>query len=182
MPRLTAVDPSSATGKAKQLLDAVQGKVGMTPNITRTMAQSPAVLEAYLSFSAALGGGRLDAKLREQIALAVGELNRCQYCVSAHTAIGKMVGLNEEDLMASRRGSSPEPKVQEALRFAQTIIARRGEVTDDDMDRLRRAGYSDGEIAEIVANVVLNVFTNYFNHVAQTEVDFPAVTLGVKAA
>jgi len=163
-------------------LDAVQRKLGMTPNMTRTMAQSPAVLEAYLSFSAALGGGTLDAKLREQIALAVGELNRCQYCVSAHTAIGKMVGLNEKDLMASRRGTSPERKVEEALRFAQTVIARRGEVSDDDMGRLRQAGYSDGEIAEIVANVVLNIFTNYFNHVAQTEVDFPTVTLGVKAA
>jgi uncharacterized peroxidase-related enzyme len=182
MARITAIDPANATGKAKELLDGVQKKIGMTPNLMRTMAHSPAALEGYLSFSAALAGGVLSAKLREQIALTVGESNHCQYCVSAHTAIGKMVGLSEPDLIAARLSSSTDPKVDAALKFAHAIVERHGEVTDDEVNRIRQAGYTDAEIAEIVASVAINIFTNYFNRVAQTEVDFPKVDLGIKKA
>jgi uncharacterized peroxidase-related enzyme len=178
MARLTAVDPGRATGKAKELLDLVKAKIGMTPNMMRTMANSPAVLEGYLGFSTALGGGSLNAKLREQIALAVAESNNCEYCLSAHTAIGKMVGLGDTEITASRKAASNDPRVNAALKFARIVVARRGEVTDDDVAYIRQAGYSDGEIAEIIANVVLNIFTNYLNHIAQTEVDFPKVALG----
>lgn len=182
MPRLTAIDPASATGKAKELLDGVQATLGVTPNLMRTMANSPAVLEAYLSFNTALGRGRLSAKEREQIALAVAEANGCEYCLSAHTAIGKKVGLPESDLLASRLGTSPDFKVAAALKFAQAILSQRGQVTDEDVNRIRRAGLGDAEIAEIVANVALNVFTNYFNLVAETTVDFPRVELGTQVA
>lgn len=178
MARLIAVDPAKATGKAKELLDVVKAKIGMTPNMMRTMANSPAVLEGYLGFSAALAGGSLNPKLREQIALAVAESNSCEYCLSAHTAIGKMVGLGEIEITESRKAASNDPRVNAALKFARIVVARRGEVTDDDLGYIRQAGYSDGEIAEIIANVVLNIFTNYFNHIAQTEVDFPKVTPG----
>ena len=181
MSRLTALDPAKTTGKAKELLGKVQAKLGLKPNLMRTMANSPAVLEGYLNFNAALAGGSLSAKVREQIALAVAESNSCEYCISAHTAIGKMVGLGESEIINSRQSFSTDPKVDGALKFARTIVANRGDVTDDDLGRVRNAGYSDGEIAEIIANVVLNVFTNYFNHVAQTEVDFPKVTLKSRA-
>ena len=180
MARLKAVEPGQASGKAKQLLDGVQVKLGMTPNMMRTMANSPAVLEAYLNFSGALGGGALNAKLREQIALTVGEANSCEYCLSAHTAIGKMVGLNENDVASARQSASTDPKTEAALRFARELVVKRGEVTDEDVRRVREAGYGDGEIAEIVANVALNIFTNYFNHAAQTEVDFPKIALTAK--
>ena len=182
MPRLNAIDPTVATGKAKELLDGVKAKIGMVPNLMRTFANSPAALEGYLSFSGALGGGLLNAKLREQIALAVADANSCEYCLSAHTAIGKMVGLNDNDIAASRQSSSGDAKVDAALKFAHQIVVKRGEVLDSEVQSVRDAGYSDGEITEIIANVALNIFTNYFNHIAQTVVDFPRVELSVGKA
>ena len=175
MQRLKAVSPETASGKAKELLDAVQEKLGMTPNLIRTMAGSPAVLEAYLGLTGGLAGGVLPAKLREQIALTVSEANGCHYCLAAHSAVGKMVGLSEEDIADSRHGVSPDSKVDAALRFARMLVERRGWADDGDVSRLRAAGYGDSEIAEIVANVALSIFTNYFNHVAETVVDFSEV-------
>lgn len=176
MTRLKAVDPNNATGQAKELLGAVNAALGVTPNMMRTMANSPAVLEGYLNFSGALGKGKLDAKLRELIAITVAQANSCEYCLSAHTFLGKHAGLNDPEMTAAGRAGSGNPKVEVALAFAQQLVIRRGELTDADVARVRKAGFDDGEISEIVANVALNIFTNYFNHVAQTEVDFPKVT------
>lgn len=177
MPRLKAIDPKEATGKAKELLDGVKAKIGMVPNLMRTFANSPAALEGYLKFSGALGEGSLNPKLREQIALAVADANSCEYCLSAHTAIGKMVGLDQNELAASRHAGSSDPKVDVALKFAHQIVIKRGELLDNEIEAVRAAGYNDGEITEIIANVALNIFTNYFNHIAQTVVDFPKVSL-----
>ncbi len=173
MSRIETVNPTLATGKAKELLDAVKSKLGMTPNLMRVMANSPAVLDAYLTFSGSLGSGDLPAKTREQIALAVGQANSCDYCLSAHSAIGKMVGLTAEQILEGRRGSSAEPTTDAVLRFARQLVDKRGKVSDADLAAVRSAGWNDGAIAEIVAHVALNIFTNYFNHVAETEIDFP---------
>lgn len=175
MTRIRAIDPNEASGKAKELLDGVQSKLGMTPNIMRIMANSPAVLEGYLGFSGALQNGVLDPKLREMIALFVSETNGCGYCLSAHSAIGKMNGLSGEEILDSRRGFSTDSRAEAALRFAGQIVEKRGWVDDIDIARIRGAGFGDPEIAEIVANTALNIFTNYFNHAALTEVDFPPV-------
>ncbi len=181
MQRLAAIDPAEATGRAKQLLDGVQAKIGMTPNLMKTLATAPAALEAYLNMSAALNTGGLDAKLREQIALTVAQANSCEYCLSAHSAIGKMVGLKPEEIVASREAHSADAKRQAGLQFAQAVVVERGEVPADTLARVRAAGYTDGEITEIVANVAINIFTNYFNHVAQTDVDFPRVSVALPA-
>jgi len=181
---MTRIQPASyeqSTGKAKELLYAVKAKLGMTPNMMKTMAQSPAVLEGYLNFSEALGGGKLNARLREQIALISAEINGCGYCVSAHTAIGKMVGLGEDAILAARNGNAADAKTDAALKFARTVIVNRGEVSDADLQSVKGAGFSDGEIGEIVANVALNIFTNYFNAIAKTDIDFPKVQLGLTA-
>jgi uncharacterized peroxidase-related enzyme len=175
MQRISAIDPATASGKSKQLLDGVQAKLGMTPNLMKTLATAPAALEAYLNFNSALSSGLLNAKFREQIALSVAQANSCEYCLSAHSAIGKMVGLKPEEIEASRESLSTDPKRDAGLKFAQAIVVQRGELSDGAIDNVRRAGYSDGEITEIVANVALNILTNYFNHIAQTEVDFPRV-------
>jgi uncharacterized peroxidase-related enzyme len=175
MQRITPINPESATGKAKILLDRVQTELGMTPNLMRTMANSPATLEAYLRFKEALSGGVLSPKLQEQIALTVAEVNGCGYCLAAHSAVGRMVGLSEEEIQDSRRGVSPESRVGAALRFARQVVEKRGRVTDDNISRLRRAGYGNEEIAEVVATVILTIFTNYFNHVADTVNDYPKV-------
>lgn len=182
MSRITALNPAQATGKAKELLDAVQSTLGLTPNMMRAMAHSPAVLEGYLNFSGALAGGSLNAKVREQIALAVAEVNSCGYCLSAHCAIGKMVGLAENELAAARSGEAVDAKTQATLKLAQSIALQRGEISDNDFCAARKAGLSESEIAEVVANVALNIFTNYFNHVAATDIDFPKVEPGVENA
>ncbi len=180
MPRINAVNPAEATGKAKQLLDGVQAKLGMTPNLMKTLAAGPAALEAYLSFGAALGTGHLDAKFREQIALTVAQANSCEYCLSAHSAIGKMVGLKTEEIAASRQAHSADAKRDAGLQFVQALVVQRGVVSDEALARLKAAGFSDGDIAEIVANVAINIFTNYFNHVAGTDVDFPRVAVAME--
>ena len=177
MARFSIVNPENSTGKARDLLDAVQKKLGLVPNMVRVMANSPAVLEAYLSFSGALAAGSLNAKLREQIALEVGEQNSCQYCVSAHTAIGKMTGLSESEIESAREARSSAPKHAAALAFARQIVAKQGRTTQSDMDAVRGAGFTDSEIAEIIAHVALNIFTNYFNNTADVEVDFPKIAL-----
>jgi uncharacterized peroxidase-related enzyme len=177
MTRLNVIQTDKATGQAKELLEAVQAKLSITPNMTRVMANSPAVLEGYLSFSGALAGGSLSPRLREQIALEVGEQNGCEYCVSAHTAIGKMTGLSSVEIEAAREGKADQPKSTAALTFAHEIVARQGRATQADVDAVRRAGFTDGEIAEIIAHVALNIFTNYFNNTAAVEVDFPKIPL-----
>ena len=121
MPRLPAVSPEHAAGRAKELLGGVQATLGMIPNLTRTMANSPAVPEAYLNFIGALAMGSLPATLREQIALAVAEVNGCDYCLAAHATTGKMVGLNHQDILDSRQGISPDRRVEAALQFARTV-------------------------------------------------------------
>ena len=177
MSRLKTIQTDTAAGKARELLEAVQAKLSITPNMTRVMANSPAVLEAYLSFSGALAGGSLNAKLREQIALTVGEQNSCQYCVSAHTAIGRTSGLSDTEIEAAREAKSSAAKSAAALAFARQIVAKQGRATQADVDAVRNAGFNDGEIAEIIAHVALNIFTNYFNNTADVDVDFPKIAL-----
>ena len=179
MPRITPVNPAEATGKAKQLLTGVQAKLGITPNLMKTLAHSPAALEAYLNFAGNLAGGVLPAPFREQIAIAVAQANSCEYCLSAHATLGKMAGLTPEQIELSRESRSLDAKRHAGLQFAQKIVVARGEVSDPDLAALRQAGYNDAETAEIVANVALNIFTNYFNHIAQTEVDFPRVPVAM---
>jgi uncharacterized peroxidase-related enzyme len=172
--RITPVDLQSVQGRAKELLDAVKARLGIVPNMTRSMAVSVPVLEAYLGFIGALGQGVLPPRVREQLALDVGEANHCGYCVSAHTALGKRAGLTDHDILDSRRATaSADPKADVLLRFARTILEKRGVIQDADIAPVRKAGYGDAEIAEVVAHVGLNVFTNYFNNVAATPIDFP---------
>ena len=172
MQRITAINPVEASGKAKQLLDGVHAKLGMTPNLMKTLAAGPAALEAYLNIGAALSTGHLDAKFREQIALAVAQANSCEYCLSAHTTVGKMVGLKPEEIAASREAHSADAKRDAGLQFVQALVVQRGQVSDQALAHVKAAGFSEGDIAEMVAHVAMNIFTNYFNHVARTEVDF----------
>ena len=181
MTRIKALETSEASPKAQELLAAVKAKIGMTPNMMKTMAHSAAVLDGYLGLSGALGSGVLSPKLREQIALAVGQANSCQYCLSAHSAIGKMVGLQPAEIAASRRATASDSKSAAALRFVQELVVHKGVVDDGALSAVRAAGFTDAEVVEIVAHVALNIFTNYFNHVAGTEVDFTKVDVALAA-
>jgi uncharacterized peroxidase-related enzyme len=175
MARIQPVNPDNATGKAKELLETVKKKMGGTPNILTTMARSPAALQGYLNLSGALAEGTLSAGLREQIALAVAGANSCGYCAAAHTAIGKGAGVDEDELAKSLDGEPSDAKAAAAVKFARTLVDKRGFASDEDLEALRNAGFDDGQVVEIVANVALNLYTNYFNHVAETDIDFPKV-------
>ncbi len=178
MSRIPPVDRNTTTDSVRRNFDAVQQQLGVVPNMMRTMAQSPSVLEGFLGLRAALTRGRLPVALHEQIALAVAKTNSCDYCLSAHTALGRGAGLSNDELAASREARADEPKAAAALQFARAVVERRGEVRDQDLASVRAAGYTDGDIAEIIAHVALNVFTNYFNRAAHTDIDFPLVTAG----
>ncbi|MHA1154020.1 MAG: carboxymuconolactone decarboxylase family protein [Alphaproteobacteria bacterium] len=176
MPRLNPIDPAQAEGQAKVLLDGVRKKYGMVPNLLATLANAPAALEAYLSLGQALGRSSLDGKTREAIALTVAGENGCDYCAAAHSAIGAGLGMAAEELAANLAGRSSDPRVAAILRFARAVVVERGWVGDNELAEARAAGLGDGEITEIVATVAASIFSNYFNHVAGTEIDFPPVS------
>lgn len=182
MQRIPALDSSSASGDVRATLDAIKSKLGIVPKMFMTMSRAPSVLKAYVNFSGAAGEGQLSNKLREQIALVTAQTNGCDYCASAHQALGKMAGLKPEEIACSYRGESDDPKAQAALSFAKAILAKRGKVSDAELAAVKLSGFSEPEVLEIVANVVLNIFTNYFNNVADTEVDFPRVSTADAAA
>jgi len=177
MPRMTTIDPKTATGETKQLLDAVQSGLGMVPNLIRVLAHSPAALKSFLGLHGIAGDGALDAKTRERIELTIAERNACQYCVSAHTAIGRKTGLDTAEMLANRIGRSSDPKAEAALRFARALVEDMGEITEAEFDAVRAAGHSDGEIVEIITHVAMNIFTNLLGKATQVTIDFPTVEL-----
>jgi uncharacterized peroxidase-related enzyme len=173
MSRLNQIASETASDRVRGLLDAVKSKLGLVPNMMRAMANSPAVLDGYLQFSGALGKSGLSTRIREQISLAVAQANGCDYCLAAHSTIGKAVGLTAEQIRDSRLGTAVDPRTDALIRFALKVVETRGRVTDADLDEVREAGFDDGVISDVVAHVALSIFTNYFNNVAQTDVDFP---------
>jgi uncharacterized peroxidase-related enzyme len=168
------VDPTTAEPKAKALLSGVEKRLGMTPNAMRVLAVNPMVLGAYLNFSGALSAGRLGKKVYEQIALTVAEASGCDYCLAAHAMIGKRVGLAAMDVLAARVGTASNERTMAALTFARKLVAHLGRVPPDDIEEAR-ATLDDAEIVEIIAMVAVNLFTNYLNLAADTEIDFPPV-------
>jgi uncharacterized peroxidase-related enzyme len=177
MPRITPIDPSIATGAVRAQLDGTAKALGGTPNMFLTAAQSPAALTAMNAFFGALGKGVMGGAIGERIAIAVANANSCEYCLAAHTALGAGHGVPPAELGAARQARSVDARAAAAMTLARAILERKGRVSDADLASARRAGLGDGEIVEVVAHVALNVFTNYLNNLAQTEVDFPAVAL-----
>ncbi|WP_066531355.1 carboxymuconolactone decarboxylase family protein [Erythrobacter sp. CCH5-A1] len=168
---------ADAPEASRPLLDAVAKQLGSVPNLFRAVAVSPQALEGYLGLSGALGKGSLPPATRERIALAVAEVNGCDYCLSAHTYLGKnLAKLDDAEITANRSGASNDPKADAAVRFAATVARERGRVSDADFEAVKAAGYTDAQIIEIVQHVALNVWTNFFNNTFQTEIDFPLVT------
>ena len=171
-PRSTPPPPAS-----RPLLEAVEKQLGVVPNMFRLIAHSPAALQGYLGLSTALNKGALPAATRERIALAVAEVNGCNYCLAAHTYLGKnLAKLDDAEISANRNGASTDPKADAAVRFAVKVVRARGHVSDDDVRAVRSAGYDDAQVIEIVLHVALNTWTNYINSVAETDIDFPVVT------
>lgn len=172
---LTLIDPATAEPRAKALLDGVHRKLGVTPNMMKVLASNPAVLGAYLGFSGGLAGGRLGAKLHEQIALAVAQANGCDYCLAAHSLLGTAAGLDAGDILRARAGRASDARATAALHFAQKLITQRGRIGRDGIEAARAAALDDADLVEIIAAVALNLFTNYLNIAAATDIDFPPV-------
>lgn len=179
MPRIfTPATIEAAPAASRSLLEAVKKQLGTVPNLFKMVANSPAALEGYLGLSGALGKGTLPAATRERIALAVAEFNGCDYCLSAHTYLGRnLAKLDDAEITANRSGSSNDPAANAAVTFAAKVVRGRGHIGDADLEEVRRAGYDDAQVIEIVQHVALNVWTNYINLVAQTDIDFPVVTV-----
>jgi uncharacterized peroxidase-related enzyme len=181
MSRLTIPTRESAPAASRKLLDAVERQLGVVPNLFRLVGQSPAALEGLLSLNGALSAS-FDVATRERIALAVAQLNACDYCLSAHTYLGLNVAkLDEQELARNRAMRSSDPKVQAALRFIEKVVLLRGAVTVSDIRDIRQAGYSEAQVIELVGLVALNTFMNYVNNVARTDIDFPAVQAAAAA-
>jgi len=174
MPRLNTVTPQNATGEVKEVFDELTKRMGKVINIFQGMGNSAAALQAYLSMSGALAKGHLSPEDREVIYLAVSEDNGCHYCVSAHTAIAKKTGMSEDEIVAARRFGAPDERRQALLAFVRRVIDTKGHVADEDIAAVREAGYSDGQIAESIGYIGLATFSNLFNHVHDTALDFPA--------
>ena len=165
------IDQADATTAA--VLKGVQAKFGMLPNLVATLARAPAALNGYLQLAQAQGGGGLSARQRELVALAVAQENACEYCLSAHAAAARGVGLTANDVDQARSGQAADANDAAIVRLALQVTRARGAVTDDDLAAARQAGVDDAAIVEVVANVAINVFTNYLNRVADTVIDFP---------
>ncbi len=181
MPRIAPIDTAHAAAEVQATLSAVKAKIGMVPNLFTTFAQSPAVLKGYLGFSDALAHGALTGKQREIISLAVAQANGCHYCLSAHTLMGKGAGLSPEGIAAARRGNAQDPRDNAVATFARRVVETKGQVTDADVASARSAGLDDARLIEVIANVALNVLTNFTNNVAHTDIDFPKVDVALSA-
>ncbi|WP_201778782.1 carboxymuconolactone decarboxylase family protein [Streptomyces sp. 150FB] len=177
MSRLPEIDPATATGKAAVQLEETQKAMGSVPNLLKVLVNSPAAVKGYLAMNGALASGVLSFPVRERISILTAELNNCTYCLSAHTfSGGRFAKLSDAELAAAREGKSEDPHVQAILTLTRSVIEGRGQGGEEVVGAARAAGVTDAEIAEVVANVSLNVLTNYFNELVDTEVDFPKVS------
>jgi uncharacterized peroxidase-related enzyme len=176
MPELPQIEPADATGKAADLLSQLKKNIGVVPNMAKAMASSPAVLKGWMELSAALGGGVLPAGVRERLSLATAEYNRCTYCLSAHTFLARNVGkVSREEIEHARHATSADPHIAALLALSDAIARGRGTIDDTALKTARAAGVTDAEIAEVIGNLALNILTNYFNIVADTDNDNPVV-------
>lgn len=177
MNRIPLIDRNSTTPERKQLLDAIHAAFGASPNMFRAVANAPAALRSMWGSFGALGKGVIGAQLGEQIAVAVANRNACDYCLAAHTALGRKAGVSGEALAAAQTGESADPRTAAVLRFVLQLVNERGQVDAADVQALRDQGVNDEQIVEIVAHVALNLFTNYVNVALGVPVDFPGVKL-----
>jgi uncharacterized peroxidase-related enzyme len=181
MPRILPVSPDQTDAKTAATLKAVKAKLGILPNLFTTLAKAPAALNGYLQLSESLTQGRLSARQREMIAIAVAQENACAYCLSAHAAIGQGVGLSQEDIERARHGGAHDRTDDAVTELALRIVQSRADLSDSTLVAARQSGVDDGLIIEIIAHVALNVLTNYVNRIAGTDVDFPVVDLSPAA-
>lgn len=177
MSRVQLRTAATAHGESKRLLEQINAAFGVTPNMFRAVANSPAALASMWGSFGALGSSQIGAKLGELLAVAIANRNACEYCLAAHTALGRKAGATMQEIADAQVGASGDARVAAALKFAVALVDARGQVSDDAFTALRSAGFNDEGIVEIIAHIGLNLFTNYINIALNVPVDFPAVRL-----
>ncbi|MGI9544972.1 MAG: carboxymuconolactone decarboxylase family protein [Cyclobacteriaceae bacterium] len=173
MKNLEALNRLQVASETQLIFDNMQKAIGMIPNLYAVAANSQAGLKALLGLGETLKGGNFTGKEEEAIALAVGQTNECGYCLSAHTALAKMRGFSEEETIGIRTGEIADATIKALTDLAREITTTRGFPRQVIVDRFLEAGYSKGALVDLIGHVALNTFTNYLNHIADTEIDFP---------
>jgi uncharacterized peroxidase-related enzyme len=181
MARINLVTVESANAEQKALLDAIQSQLGMVPNFLKVFANSPDALKAFLGLHGIANAGSLDPQTRERIALALAQQNSCEYCLSAHSAIGRKAGLSNAEIEANRAGTSQDAKAAVAVKFARSLVEHTGEVTTAELLEMRNAGYSEADIVEVITHVGMNILTNILGKAGRVDIDFPKVELKLAA-
>lgn len=174
-PLIAPVTSSNTPEASKPTLAALKAQFGSVPKMFATFAHSPAALEAVAGYFGAMGKASLPGRTQEAIAIAVAEENHCTYCLSAHTALGKLQGVSADELAGFRTGRAANPREQAMLDLALAIVRTRGAGASAQVDAARKAGLTDAELVEVITATAQNLLTNYLNVVAGTEVDFPKV-------
>lgn len=177
MSRIPTVNPAEASDEQRALFDAIHGKLGLVPNFLKVFAHSPAALRAFLGLHGIAEEGSLEPQTRERIALALAQQNSCEYCLSAHTAIGRKAGLTGNEIEANRAGTSEDARAAVAVKFARALVEHTGNVTTAEIIEMREAGYSDADIVEVITHVGMNILTNILGKASRVEIDFPKVAL-----
>lgn len=181
MSRILTIENETANPEQKELLNAIQSQLGGVPNFLKVFANSPAALKAFLGLHGIANEGSLDAKTRERIALALAQQNSCEYCLSAHTAIGKKAGLSTDEISLNREGSSQDAKAAIAVKLARSLAENTGDITTAELLEARNAGHTDADIVEIITHVGLNILTNMIGKASQLDIDFPKIALKIVA-
>ena len=173
MSRTTIPSRGEAPEATHAILDNVGKVLGFVPNLHRAMSVSPAVLNAFVGIQGPLNK-TLDVRTREGIALAVSEVNGCEYCINAHNFILEKFGsADATEVALNRKGTSRDPKRAAAIGFALKVIQSSGKITDEDFAAVRAAGFEEPQVLEIVALSMQFQFTNVINNVVGTPIDFP---------
>jgi alkylhydroperoxidase/carboxymuconolactone decarboxylase family protein YurZ len=172
---MQVVDTSKLTGKGQELLAGMEKATGMVPNVLKQMANSPAALEAFLASRDILAKGQLDPKMRLLIGILIAETYSCQYLLSARVAQAKSAGMTDEEIKSGKEQSSKDPKFDRGLQFVRNLILRHGELPASEMAELKAAGFSEGEIVELIAQTASDMQVYYLIQIANPEVDFPSV-------
>lgn len=160
--------------KGQAIFDQLQKKVGMVPNLYATIGYSSNALESYLNFQGAQAKGTFKAKEREAVFLAVSEVNGCQYCLAAHTAIGKMNGFSEEETVQLRAGTIADPKLNVIVRLAAEITRTHGKPNQELLQEFFDLGYNEAALIDLISLVADKTLANYVHNITQVPVDFPA--------
>ena len=173
MSRIQQIPFEQATGERAEVYSAIKGMLGKVPNLFQAIGSSPRALKTFLGIGGGLRGGLLSGAEQEAIALTVAQANGCDYCLAAHTVLGKMNGIKEDEILLNRQAQSEDEKRSALLQLSAEIVAKRGNISDTTYNNFINAGFTEAHIPEVLLSVVQNIFTNYFNNLNRTEVDFP---------